>query len=289
MGALLRCHTLYDGLYALESIVVNVYILNCLAHARYHGSQVLKISHFLDLLYLAKEVVEVELVLLYFLLKLACLLLVELLLGALNKRYDVAHAKDAVCHTVGMEYVDGLHLLSGTNKLDRLSDNSPDTQCRTTTRVTVKFGKYHTVEVKPVIKLLGSVDSILSSHGVNDKESLVGVQSLLERCYLVHHLLVNGKSSGRIDDDGIISLGLCLTDGVVGYSHDILAVGLGIYRNTNLSTYHLQLLDGCRTIDVAGYEQGVLMLLELQLVGKLSAEGSLTRALQSAHEDYGWS
>ena len=49
----------------------------------------------------------------------------------------------------------------------------------------------------------------------------------------------------------------------------------------------MQLLDGGRTIDVAGHEQRLLVLLRLEHVGQLAAECRLTRTLQASHEDDG--
>ena len=86
IGSFLRGHALDDGLNALEGVVVDVDIADGLAHTRNHAGEVLEVTHLLYLLYLIVKIVEVELVLLNFLLELACLLLVELLLGALHER-----------------------------------------------------------------------------------------------------------------------------------------------------------------------------------------------------------
>ena len=51
---------------------------------------------------------------------------------------------------------------------------------------------------------------------------------------------------------------------------------------------HLELVDSSRTINVAGYEQRFLVLLGLEHIGKFTRECSLTRTLQTAHEDNSW-
>ena len=63
MVALLRSHAVYDGFYALECVVVDIDILDGFSYARYHRGEVFDVAHLLDLLYLRKEVVEVELIL----------------------------------------------------------------------------------------------------------------------------------------------------------------------------------------------------------------------------------
>ena len=85
IAAFERSHRLDDSLNALEGIVVDVHILNSLAHTRNHRSQVLQVTHLLDLGNLRHEIVEVKLVFRNFLLQAARLFLVILLLCALNK------------------------------------------------------------------------------------------------------------------------------------------------------------------------------------------------------------
>ena len=50
---------------------------------------------------------------------------------------------------------------------------------------------------------------------------------------------------------------------------------------------HLQLFDGCRTIDVTSHQQRLLVLLGLQHVRQFSCERRLTRTLQARHQDDG--
>ncbi len=126
MLPLLRGHRHDDGLDALERIIVDVHVLDGLAHARYHGSQVLDVAHLLDLLDLVVEVHESELVLGKLLLQLAGLLLIILLLGLLHEGYHIAHAEDSVGDTVRVEDIEGLRLLARAHELDRLADHSLD-------------------------------------------------------------------------------------------------------------------------------------------------------------------
>ena len=110
---------------------------------------------------------------------------------------------------------------------------------------------------------------------------------ILQRLYLVHHLLVDSKTTGGIDDYYIIALCFSLMNGMVGYFINVLVVGLTINRNSNLLAYDLQLVDSCRTIDIARNEQWLLVLLILEHVGELAGERCLTGTLQTAHQNNG--
>ena len=185
-----------------------------------------------------------------------------------------------------MEHIDSLHLLARTHKLDRFGDNSTNRQCSTTTSVTIELSEHDSVEIQSVVKFLGSIHSILTRHWVHHEECLVWIECILESSNLVHHLLVNSQTSGSIHDYDIIALGLSLLDGIICNLNYILVVGFGINRHTNGLTHDLQLLDSSRTIHVASHQQGFLVVLVFQQVGKFTAECCFTRTLQSRHEDY---
>ena len=157
----------------------------------------------------------------------------------------------------------------------------------TTAGITIELGENNAVEVEAVVEFLSCVYGILTGHGVNHEEGFVWTEMILEIADLVHHLLINGKTSGCIDDYHIVAVGLSLLDSMVGDTEHILVLWLAVYRNTHLLTHYMELLDSCRTVNVAGHEQWLLAFLGLEHIGKLSAEGSLTRTLQTAHEDDG--
>ena len=186
-----------------------------------------------------------------------------------------------------MEHVEGFHLLASTYKLDRLSDNSADAEGSTTTGVTIELGEYHTIEVQTIVELLGGIDSILTSHRVDDKQRLVRLDSLFQGCYLVHHLLIDSQTTSGIDDDDVIVLLLGFADSILGNLYNVLVVWLRINGYANALAHNVQLLDSGRTIDVAGYEQGILVLLGFQHVSQFTREGGLTRTLQTRHQHDG--
>ena len=175
-----------------------------------------------------------------------------------------------------MEHVDGFHLLTSTNKLDRLRHHRADTQGSTTAGIAVEFSKHNTIEVQAVVKLLGRVHGILTRHGVHNEQCLIGVHGILQVSYLVHHLLIHGQTTSGVDDDHVVALGFSLADGILSDGYHILVFRFRIYRHAHLLTDHVQLLNGSRTIDVAGNQQRVLVLLGLQHVGQFSGERGLT-------------
>ena len=75
---------------------------------------------------------------------------------------------------------------------------------------------------------------------------------------------------------------------MLGYADHVLAVGLCIDGDAYLLAHHAELFDGSGAIHVACHEQRVALLLGLEQVGELAAEGGLSGTLQTGHEDDGW-
>ena len=63
---------------------------------------------------------------------------------------------------------------------------------------------------------------------------------------------------------------LRIDDCVFGNLHRIFVSILGIYRNLNLLGKNLELIDGRRTVYVAGHEQRALPFLAFQFSGQLA-------------------
>ena len=85
------------------------------------------------------------------------------------------------------------------------SHHRADGERSTTAGVTVKFGEHNTVEVEAVVELFGGIHSVLTCHGVDNKQRFVGMHSLFQRSDLIHHLLIYGQASGCIYDDDIVA------------------------------------------------------------------------------------
>ena len=285
--ALLRGHRLDNGFDTLEGVVVDVNVLESLAHAGNHGGEFLEVAHFLDLLNLAEEIVEVELVLLDFALQLLGFLLVVLGLCALHEADDIAHTKDAVGHSLGVEHVEGFHFLACADKFDGFVHHGANTQGCTAAGVAIEFCQDDAIVVQAVVEFLGGIHGVLSRHGINNKERFVGLASLLDGCNLAHQFLVNGQTTSGIDDNRVVSLGLGVLDAFAGDGHGVLALQIHVDGHVNLLCQHAKLLNGCGTIDVAGHEQGAAVFLRLEQECEFAREGGLTRTVETCHEDDG--
>ena len=225
---------------------------------------------------LVEEVIKVKLILLDFLLETLGFFFVILLLSSLNQADHVTHTEDTVSHTLRIEDINSLHLLTGTDELDRLVDNRTDTEGSTATSITIELSQYHTVKVKSLVKLLRGINCILAGHRVNHKESLIRINSILETRDFIHHLFVNSQTTGSINDNQVIAFSLGLVDGVERNLYYILVTFFGIDRHTNLSRNNLKLLNSSRTIDVASHEQRFLTIVSLQPVCKFTSKSSFT-------------
>ena len=237
------------------------------------------------MLNLVEEVVEIELVLSEFLLQLGGLFLVELCLGGLYKRTDVAHTENTLGHTVGVENVEGFHLLAGTDELDGLVDHRLDGEGSTSTGVTIHLGEDYTVEIEFVVERLGGVHSILTGHGIHHEEDFVGVDGLFDVADLFHHLLIHGETTRGIHNHHIEAIGLGVGNRILGNLDRLFGVGFGIDRHIELFAQNLQLVDSGGTIHVACDEQRFAMAFVFQHVSQLGGMGGLTRTLQTCHQD----
>ena len=122
---------------------------------------------------------------------------------------------------------------------------------------------------KELLELFCSVHRILTGHRVYHEECLGGVYSLFDGANLLHHRLVDGQTAGGIDDYKVVVVLFRLFDGVQCNLHGVFRLGLAVYGNANLLAKHLQLVDSCGTVYVAGYEQGISVFLLLEEKGEL--------------------
>ena len=240
------------------------------------------------MLYLGEEVVEVELVFLNAALQTLRLLLVVLLLRTLHEAHDVAHAENAVGHTLGVEHVEGFHFLARAHKLNGLIHHGAYRKGSTAARVAVEFREHHAVEVEAFVELLSRVHGVLTRHGVHHEERFVGLRGLLNGGNLAHQFLIDGEAAGCIDNHRVVALCLGLVDTFAGYLHGVFAFEVHINGHLYLLCQHAQLLHGCGAIYVARHEQRLAASLVLEQQGELAAEGRLTRTVETCHEDYGW-
>ncbi len=205
--------------------------------------------------YLAEEVVEIELVLVYLLLYLAGLLLVILLLGTLHERHDVTHAEYSVGHSLGMEHLQRIGFLARGDELEGLVHHRTYRNGCTATGVTVEFGEYHSIVVEPFVELTGRIHGILTRHGIHHEEGFGRFHRLFDSLYLLHHLLVHSQTSCRIDDYRIESLLQGILHSILRNLHGIHVAVLGVDLHAYLAAKNLQLVNCRRTVDIACNQQ----------------------------------
>jgi hypothetical protein len=173
-AALLWRHGQDDRLDPVHLALVDLQALELLAgEARDHPEQRGERPHLAQLLELAEEVLERELVLAQLALELLGLLLVELGLGLLDERQDVAHPEDPLGHPVGMEALELVELLARGGEDDRLAGDGLDRQRGAAAGVAVELGHHDAVEVDRGAELLGDVDGVLAGHRVDHEQDRV--------------------------------------------------------------------------------------------------------------------
>src|SRR5690606_34454830 len=104
---------------SLKSIVFYIHVLHHFTNSGYHSHQIFNVTHFLNLLYLTKEIVEVELIFSDLFLKFRSFFLIKLLLRPFYQGNNVSHTKNTGSHPVWVENIQGIHFLAGTYKLNR--------------------------------------------------------------------------------------------------------------------------------------------------------------------------
>ena len=95
-------------------------------------------------------------------------------------------------------------------------------------------------------------------HGVDHQEDLVGLDGLLDVDGLLHHLLVDLKAAGGVDDDHVAHVVDGLADGGAGDLDGVLAVAAED-RHADLPTERGQLVRSRGTVDVAGGQKRTLL------------------------------
>ena len=185
-----------------------------------------------------------------------------------------------------MERLDLVELFAGADELDGLAGHGLDGQRRAASCVAVELGEHDAGNVEVLVERLGGADGVLTGHGVDHEQDLIGLHSRFDGLQLVHERFINVQAACRIEEDHVVAVpdgvgdgGLCNVDRV-RLTH--LKDG-----DIELRAYDLQLLDGGRTVNVTGGEQRVLVLL-FEKPGELCTVGGLARALQAdQHNDRG--
>ena len=288
MGALLWRHGGDDGLHARQRLLVKLGVLEGRGlDARHHGRELLHAAHLLHLAHLLQKVVQIEFLGAQLLLHLLGLFLVKGLLRLFNERQHVAHAEDARGHAVGVEDLDVRELFPRSHEFDGLSRDVLDRKGGAAARVAVHLAHDDARDVEQLVKALCHVDGILPRHGVDHQQNLGGRHGLLEAPELVHERLVNMQAAGGVQKDHVVAVLFGVCHRALCDFHHVGLARLGIHRDAHALAHHLELVHGGRTVDVAGGQQGPLVLLPGIHAGQLGGVGGLSRALQPHHHDNG--
>src|SRR5204862_6178030 len=106
-------------------------------------------SEFTNLFQLIAEILESEIVLDQLALHLHSLLLIDRLLGFLDKAEDVAHPQNAVGRAIRMEGLQRIEFLADTYKLERLPGDVADRYGTAAARIAIHLGENHSGDAQP--------------------------------------------------------------------------------------------------------------------------------------------
>ena len=115
---------------------------------------------------------------------------------------------------------------------------------------------------------------------------MVGFGLLADRRELLHQLVVDVESPGRVEDDDVTAVRLRPLQALPHRGDGVLRL-LPVDGNLDLATQLLELVDGCRSLEVGRDERRLLALLA-QEQGELRSRRRLARSLEAGEEDDRW-
>ncbi len=213
------------------------------------------------------------------------LLLVELLLRLLDQCDHIAHAEDALGHPVRVEWLQGIRLLPGSHKLDGFPGFFTNAQRGTATGVAIHLGENHAVKRDAVVEGLRGAHGVLTGHGIHHKQGFTGFDGTVDPVDLVHHVGIHRQASCGIDDDHVVAMGPGMSQCGRSNGHRVFFLTLGKDICAHALAHDLQLVNGCRPIDITRYEQRPLAKLGPQVQRQLGGVGGLPGALKAAHQN----
>ena len=151
-------------------------------------------------------------------------------------------------------------------------------KCRAAAGVAVHLRQYDAGYVEQIVKALGDVDRVLSGHRVNHEQYLGRIQLGFYIAQLVHHVLVDMKPTGGVDEHHVVSVFDSVRNSLLRDLDRFYLVPELEHRNVELSADDLELLYRRRTVYVAGDEQRTLALFFIH-TRELCRVRGLARAL----------
>ena len=159
-----------------------------------------------------------------------------------------------------MERLDLVELFAGADEFDGLAGHGLDGKRRAASCVAVELGEHDAGDVQILVEGLGCADGILTGHCVDHEQNFIGIDCGLDGLELVHERFVDVQTACGVEEDHVVAVPYGVGDG--GFCN-VDRVRLAHFKNGNaeLSADDLQLLDGGGTINVAGCEQRIFVLL----------------------------
>src|SRR3954452_8323236 len=102
-----------------------------------------------------------------------------------------------------MKGLEILETLTAADKRDRHADDRYDRQRRPATRVAIELRQHAAGDADAAVELAGNLDGVLPRHRVSDVEEVRWVGDALNRDQLVHQVVVDVQTSGRVDDHDV--------------------------------------------------------------------------------------
>ena len=108
---------------------------------------------------------------------------------------------------------------------------------------------------------------------------------LLDLLQLGHHVLIYVQTTCGIEDHHVVTVLFRIFDRFLCDLHRLYVRAHVEHVDANLITIHVQLLNGCGTIDVAGNQQALLTLLS-EFTSQLRGSSRFTCTLKACHHDH---
>ncbi|EQD31148.1 branched-chain amino acid aminotransferase/4-amino-4-deoxychorismate lyase, partial [mine drainage metagenome] len=130
-------------------------------------------------------------------------LAIHLAVHLLDQADHVPHAQNARGHALGIEWRQGIGLLSDAHEHDGLARDLAHGQRRSAAGIAVGLGQYDAGQLERRREGSRRVDGVLPRHGVDHEQALRRMNGLIDLTHLFHERLIDVQPSGRIDDEDV--------------------------------------------------------------------------------------
>ena len=117
-------------------------------------------------------------------------------------------------------------------------------------RVAVQFRHNDAVQLQRLVKRLGAVNGVLTGHAVHNQIHLIGLHAFVDPLKLSHQFLIDGQSSGGVQNQDLNAVLFGLAHGVLANFDRILSALLRINGHAQLFAQNVQLFNRRRTLQI---------------------------------------